>query len=66
MFGWIAASHQLGAALAAFAAGALRVELGSYLQAFMFSGLLCLVAALMVLFIGRSRSAASAVPVPAE
>jgi sugar phosphate permease len=54
MFGWIAAAHQGGAALAAFAAGALRVELGTYLQAFMLSGLLCLVAALMVMFIGRS------------
>ena len=66
MFGWIAASHQLGAALAAFAAGALRVELGSYLQAFMFSGLLCLVAALMVLLIGRRRDAEEPLPVPAE
>jgi hypothetical protein len=41
------------------------VTLGTYLEAFMLSGLLCLIASLMVLFIGR-RSAASAVPVPAE
>jgi sugar phosphate permease len=66
MFGWIAAAHQLGAALAAFAAGALRVSLGTYLEAFMLSGLLCLVAALMVLFIGRSRGVAEPVPVAAE
>ena len=66
MFGWIAAAHQLGAALAAFAAGVLRVTLGTYLEAFMLSGLLCLIASLMVLFIGRRRSAASPVPVPAE
>jgi len=67
MFGWIAAAHQLGAALAAFVAGALRVELGTYLQAFMLSGLLCLLAALMVLFIGRSRASRIVpVPVPAE
>jgi sugar phosphate permease len=67
MFGWIAAAHQLGAALAAFAAGALRVELGTYLQAFMLSGLLCLIAALMVLFIGRSRGSRMVpMPVPAE
>jgi predicted MFS family arabinose efflux permease len=66
MFGWIAAAHQLGAALAAFAAGVLRVTLGTYLEAFMLSGLLCLIASLMVLFIGRHRSAASPVPVPAE
>jgi sugar phosphate permease len=66
MFGWIAASHQLGAALAAFAAGALRVTLGTYLEAFMLSGLLCLAAALMVLFIGRSRDVSLPEPVPAE
>jgi sugar phosphate permease len=66
MFGWIAASHQLGAALAAFGAGALRVELGSYLQAFMLSGLLCLLAALMVLFIGRSRAEGLPAPLAAE
>lgn len=66
MFGWIAAAHQLGAALAAFAAGVLRVTLGTYLEAFMLSGLLCLVGSLMVLFIDRRRDAAVAVLVPAE
>jgi sugar phosphate permease len=66
MFGWIAASHQLGAALAAFIAGALRVELGTYLAAFVLSGLLCLIAALMVLFIGRSPVTALPEPMPAE
>jgi sugar phosphate permease len=64
MFGWIAAAHQLGAATAAFGAGVLRGVLGTYLEAFMLAGLLCLGAALMVLFIGRN--AASAVPLPAE
>src|SRR5277367_42378 len=66
MFGWIAAAHQLGAALAAFTAGVLRVTLGTYLEAFMLSGLLCLIASLMVLFIGRRHDAAAPVPVPAE
>ena len=66
MFGWIAAAHQLGAALAAFAAGVIRTSRGTYLEAFMLSGMLCLIAALMVLFIGRSRSAAEALPAPAE
>jgi len=66
MFGWIAAAHQLGAALAAFAAGALRITLGTYLQAFMLSGLLCLIAAVMVLLIGRSRGVAVPAPIPAE
>src|SRR5215469_15359813 len=55
MFGWIGAAHQLGAALVAFIAGVLRVSFGTYLEAFMLSGLLCLIAALMVLFIGSSR-----------
>jgi sugar phosphate permease len=64
MFGWIAAAHQLGAALTAFAAGALRVELGTYLQAFMLSGLLCLAAALMVLFIGGRSPGRRMVPIP--
>jgi sugar phosphate permease len=66
MFGWIAASHQLGAALAAFAAGALRANLGTYLEAFILSGLLCLIAALMVLFIGQKRGEGLPEAVPAE
>jgi sugar phosphate permease len=66
MFGWIAAAHQLGAAFAAFAAGVLRTNLGTYLEAFLLSGLLCLIAAAMVLMIGRRRSEAAPIPVPAE
>ena len=67
MFGWIAAAHQLGAALAAFAAGVLRVAFGTYLEAFMFAGVLCLIAALMVLFIGQIPSGeGSPAPAPAE
>src|SRR5271169_2363011 len=66
MFGWIAAAHQMGAAVAAFAAGALRTTLGTYFEAFMLAGLLCLIASLMVLFIGRRHDAAAPVPVPAE
>ena len=42
MFGWIVAAHQIGAATAAFGAGALRTSLGSYLHAFIISGVLCL------------------------
>ncbi len=54
MFGWILAAHQLGAALAAFGAGALHTWLGDYQVAFMSAGLLCLVAAGTVLRIGRA------------
>lgn len=53
MFGWIAAAHQVGAAAAAWAAGVARTGLGDYSAAFVSAGLLCLVAALMALFVGR-------------
>ncbi len=54
-FGWIAATHQLGAAAAAWLAGVLRVETGDYLSAFMTAGGLCLLASVMVTFIGHRR-----------
>lgn len=53
VYGWIGAGHQLGAATAAFGAGALRVANNRYLEAFVFAGFACLATALMVLFIGR-------------
>ena len=55
VFGWIFTGHQLGAATAAFGAGAIRTDLGSYGLAFAISGGFCLLAAIMVLGIGRSR-----------
>ncbi|MBC7799584.1 MAG: MFS transporter [Gemmatimonadaceae bacterium] len=67
MFAWIAAMHQLGAAAAAWSAGLVRVETGSYVAAFWAAGALCLVASVMVAFIGtgsgsrRVREAAAAV-----
>ena len=54
VYGWIFAAHQLGAATIAFAAGAVRTYFGDYQLAFMSSGLLCLVAAGLVLRIGRT------------
>lgn len=53
VFGWVSAAHQLGAAAMAFAAGALRTVFGSYQVSFMSAGLLCLVAAGLVIRIGR-------------
>lgn len=53
IYGWVSASHQLGAASMAFAAGTLRSLLGSYQVSFISAGLLCLVAAGMVIRIGR-------------
>jgi len=62
MFGWIFAAHQLGAAFIALLAGTIRVELGEYLAAFLFAGLLCLAAALGSLLIGRHPGAAARHP----
>jgi hypothetical protein len=45
VFGWIFAAHQLGVGVMAFAAGASRDALGTYVPAFLFAGLLCLFAA---------------------
>ena len=51
---WIFAGHQVGGALAAFGAGAVRSVTGDYLLAFVTSGLACLVASLLVLRVTRS------------
>jgi sugar phosphate permease len=56
IFGWLLAGHQLGAGVTAFEAGALRTMLGTYFVPVMISGTLCLVAALLVLRIGRDRA----------
>jgi predicted MFS family arabinose efflux permease len=61
VYGWIFSAHQLGAASAALAAGAIRTEYGDYVVAFAGAGMLCLVAAGMSLQIGR----ASVQPLPA-
>ena len=55
VYGWIFAAHQMGAAAIAFAAGEVRTVFGDYQIAFMSSGLLCLLAAGMVLRIARPR-----------
>ncbi len=55
MFGWIAVAHQIGAATAAWGAGYVRTVTGDYQQAFVTAGILCVIAALMVLFIGFKR-----------
>jgi predicted MFS family arabinose efflux permease len=61
MFGWIAAAHQVGGAFAAWGAGYLRTETGSYLSAFMAAGVICLVASGLVPFIqGEKKGQGSA------
>jgi MFS family permease len=53
VFGWIFTGHQIGAASAAFFAGVMRTELGTYQQAFQIAGATGLVAAALALMIGR-------------
>jgi sugar phosphate permease len=58
VFGWIAASHQLGAGAIAFAAGWMRTTLGSYSLSFDIAGVLCILAALAVVTLGPGRAQA--------
>lgn len=55
VFGWVAAGHQVGAASAAFLAGALRTHNGNYLQPFVVAGVTGLVASALALMIQRRR-----------
>jgi len=57
-FGWIAASHQLGAASAAFFAGYVRSVQGSYFDAFIFAGFTAILAALLSLMVRGKGGAA--------
>ncbi|MFJ9423081.1 MFS transporter [Streptomyces sp. NPDC101249] len=59
VFGWVLASHQVGAALVAFLGGLARDAFGSYDMVWYASGALCAAAALMALVIRRRP-----VPVP--
>ncbi|MER5938503.1 MFS transporter [Streptomyces sp. NPDC001928] len=58
VFGWVLASHQVGAALVAFLGGVARDVFGTYDMVWYASGALCAAAALMALVIRRR-------PVPA-
>ena len=53
IYGWIGASHQLGASMAAFGAGAIRTALGDYNIAFWIAGGLCVCAGFSFLTLGR-------------
>ncbi|WP_457334060.1 MFS transporter [Rhizobacter sp. P5_C2] len=60
IFGWVFASHQLGAAVAAYGAGLTRTLLLTYNPALFAAGAACLVAAVSVLLIRRQATAAAA------
>jgi MFS family permease len=66
VFGWIFAAHQFGAAMAAFAAGALRTWLGDYQVTFISAGLLCLIACGLVIRINRVRTEVQRPPALAD
>ncbi|MCZ0980768.1 MFS transporter [Streptomyces diastatochromogenes] len=55
VFGWVLASHQVGAAAVAFAGGLARDLFGTYDVVWYASGALCAAAALMALVISRPR-----------
>jgi len=57
VFGWVFAGHQLGAATAAFSAGASRTEFETYMPAVMVAGALCILAALLIITVERPRQA---------
>src|ERR1700733_109361 len=60
LMSWIFATHQIGGATAAVGAGIVRTWTGSYLLAFMASGLACLLASMLVLRIAPVRPAMAA------
>ncbi len=53
IYGWISASHQVGASMAAFGAGTIRSLSGDYRAAFWIAGVLCLLAGLSFVTLGR-------------
>lgn len=55
VFGWVLASHQVGAGVIAFVGGVARDTFGSYDMVWYSAGALCAVAALMALVIRRER-----------
>ncbi len=60
MFGWVLASHQIGAGIVAFLAGLVRDQFGGYDSAFYVAGGLCAIAAVMSLAIAaRPRTMAA-------
>ncbi|MFF3649825.1 MFS transporter [Streptomyces sp. NPDC002181] len=60
VFGWVLASHQVGAALVAFLGGLARDAFGSYDLVWYASGALCAMAALMAMVIRRRPAALTA------
>ncbi len=66
IYGWISASHQMGASLAALGAGVIRTTAGDYRVAFWIAGVLCVLAGVSFLTITQRtfgvRQAVDALP----
>jgi MFS family permease len=65
VFGWVFAAHQLGAAAAALAAGAIRDATGQYTYAWFGAAAMCTIAAVISATIRKDAGKKEAVPVPA-
>jgi sugar phosphate permease len=55
MVAWITVIHQIGSASVAYFAAVLRIAFGTYFEAFIFSGMLLVAVAVMMLFIGAGH-----------
>lgn len=56
VFGWVFAAHQLGAALAAFAAGVVRDTFGEYTYAWWGGAATCVIAAVLSMLVKKRRA----------
>ncbi|BCW20037.1 MFS transporter [Arthrobacter sp. NtRootA9] len=65
VFGWVFAAHQLGAAAAALAAGALRDATGHYTYAWMGAAAMCTIAAIISATIRKHHNSREAEPAAA-
>jgi predicted MFS family arabinose efflux permease len=55
-FGWIVAAHQIGAGTGALGAGVVRTFFATYTPDWVVAGTICLVAAVMILQVGRDTN----------
>lgn len=60
IFGWVLVAHQIGAAVAAFGAGLIRQQTGTYSPAFIIAGALAIVAAIVIIGLERRRAVSPA------
>ena len=66
VYGWIFMSHQIGAAIMASAAGAVRTHLGNYDTAFFAGGIIAMIAAICALNIKPKSKEAAPTPMGAQ